>query len=322
MPILESNSYQPPFLLRNGHINTLYPYYLRKNQYHKYSRERIKTKDNDYFDVDWLTSGKNKRLCILLHGLEGSSSSQYILGSAHAFYQHGFDIAALNFRSCSGTINEQLSLYHSGFTVDLDQFINTKVGKYEEIFICGFSLGGNVTLKYTGEYAQNLSQKIKAVAGVSVPCDLKGGSIKLKEFSNYFYEQKFLKSLKDKIIQKHFQFPEKVNISKLNKINTLWDFDEHYTSTLHGFQNAEDYYTCCNSKQFLNKINVPALIINALDDSFLSLSCYPYDEAENNQNIFLMTPKHGGHVGFTTFGKPFYWSEYTVLHFFLEFSTL
>ncbi len=322
MPLVESNSYNPPIWLRNSHINTIYPYYFRKKNHLPYKRERFYTPDDDFFDVDWLISGNKKRLCILLHGLEGSSGSQYIWGNAKTLSNHEFNIAAINFRSCSGEINRQPTMYHSGFTRDLHYFIQTIESKFDEIFICGFSLGGNVVMKYAGDGVYSLSSKIKAVAGVSVPCDLRAGSIKIMEAKNHFYEKKFLVTLLDKVKIKHQLHPDIIDIRWLNKVKTLWDFDDRFTSSLHGFANAEDYYQKCNSKQFLVQIKKPTLIINAKDDTFLAESSFPYDEAIANDNLFLMTPKYGGHVGFTTFGVDSYWNETNVLNFFMQYSLI
>ena len=320
MPLVESSSYKPPLWLRNGHINTIYPYYFRKKTILPYNRKRMFTQDDDFFDVDWLLSENNKRLCILLHGLEGSSASQYIWGNANTLFNQGFNVAAINFRSCSGEMNKQLTMYHSGFTHDLHYFIQSIESGFEEIFICGFSLGGNVVMKYAGDGVYPISDKIKALAGISVPCDLSAGSKKIKERKNHLYEKKFLDTLLEKVKIKHQLHPDKIDIKWINKVHTLWDFDDKFTSSLHGFVNAEDYYDQCNSKQFLTQICKPALIINALDDTFLPLSSYPYDEAKKNENLFLMTPKYGGHVGFTTFGTDSYWNETNILHFFKQYS--
>ena len=321
MPLITPDTpYRPPLWLRNGHINTFYPYFFRKRIKHNYSRKRYITPDDDFYDVDWLYVNDSKRLVILLHGLEGSSDSQYIMGTTHALSQNGYNIAAFNFRSCSGEMNRQPVLYHSGWTIDLHHLISNIENDFEEIFICGFSLGGNVTMKYVSDNKYNLSNKIKAVIGISVPCDLKAGSIKIMNLKNHFYENKFLETLLAKMKIKQHQHPNVADFSKISKVKTLWDFDEYFTAPIHGFRDAEDYYASSNSLQFLANIKLPSLIINALDDSFLPASSFPYSEAESNENLYLMTPKHGGHVGFTTFGTSHYWVENEILKFFNKHS--
>ena len=320
MPVLPIDTYRPPIWLRNGHINTFYPYLFRRKIHHKYDRKKYITADDDFYDVDWLTKGSNQKLAILLHGLEGSSGSQYIMGTTHALSQNGYYVAAMNFRSCSGEMNLKPVMYHSGWTEDLHHFISQISVEYDEIFICGFSLGGNVTMKYCSDSVYPLCSKIKAVIGVSVPCDLKAGSLKIKEIQNRLYEQKFLESLLKKVKLKFQHFPDLMDLSKIELVKTLWDFDEYFTAPLHGFKDAEDYYDTCNSLQFLQNIKIPTLIVNALDDSFLPDSSYPYREADANESLFLMTPKYGGHVGFTTFGSSYYWIESVILDFLNKYS--
>lgn len=315
MPIINADSYRPSFLLRNGHINTIYPYYFRKKHIHHYSRKRLQTPDGDFFDIDFLFGGHPK-IAILLHGLEGSSDSQYINGLTKVLFSHGYDIAAVNFRSCSGELNLLPEMYHSGYTKDLPVILSNIEYEYEDIVIAGFSLGGNVTMKFAGEQGGNIHSKIKAVVGVSVPCDLRAGSLQLKKWYNYPYEQMFLKTLLIKAKQKSILHPDLVPSTYLEKVKTLWDFDEYYTACLHQFSGAEDYYAQCNSKQFLHQIKIPALMINAKDDSFLPQESYPYEAAASNPFFNLMVPEFGGHVGFATPGQKTYWTEDKILTFF------
>lgn len=320
MPIIKVKDYHPGFWFRNNHINTLYPYLFRKNSLVYTRRERIDTTDDDFFDVDWLTENSpGAKLIILCHGLEGSSHSQYIRGTARTFYQHGYHVAALNFRSCSGEMNRQKVMYHSGWTQDLDHFINKCTSVYDQIYICGFSLGGNVTLKYVCDGHYTINTRIKAVAAISVPCDLRACSLVLLEKKNYIYSHQFLTTLSKKIRYKHIKIPDLIDVSHLSKIKNLWDFDDYYSGPLHGFRDAEDYYYQCNSLQFLHRLKIPALMINSLDDSFLADSAYPYDIAEKNDYLHLMTPKFGGHVGFVTSENEYYWNEQKVLEFFNKF---
>lgn len=316
MPIIESNHYRPNYIFRNAHVNTLYPYFFRKRKVIPFVRERVWTPDNDFFDVDWWLQSPSKKLVILLHGLEGSTASQYINGISPLFFQQGYNIAAINFRSCSGELNLQMDMYHSGFTRDLHHFIESQTDAFDALYICGFSLGGNVTIKYVSDQKYQISSKIKAVAGVSVPSDLKGGSIKLKKWYNYIYEQRFLATLLKKVKLKHHMMPDKIDISKLHLIKSLWDFDEIYTAGFHGFDDAEDYYTQCSTVQFLNSISIPTLMVNALDDTFLSHGSFPYDIAADHPFFHLAAPRHGGHVGFSDLNDQTYWSECTVLDFF------
>lgn len=311
MPILKAD-YHPPFLLRNAHFNTLHPYLFRKTEIH-FARVRIKTHDDDFFDVDTIENNSD-RLVVLLHGLEGSSGSQYIKGTAHLFSSHNWDVACINFRSCSGQLNDTMTLYHSGFTRDLHQFVTEQTLRYSTVILVGFSLGGNVVLKYTTDGIFPFGENVKAAIGVSVPCDLKGGSHQIMQPQNFLYQRNFLRSLSKKMTMKAVHFPA-VAIENLKKVNTLVDFDEYFTGPLHGFSGADDYYAQCSSIKTLHHATIPTLIINAQDDTFLSTASYPQAIAKNSENVFLLMPKHGGHVGFSNFGASYHWNELEILKF-------
>lgn len=321
MPVLEAHDYKPPVLFRNGHVNTFYPYLFRKTKHPGYNRKRVNTPDDDFVDLDMILNG-NRRVTVLLHGLEGSSSSQYILGTSTLLAAHEWDIIAINFRSCSGEMNNTPLLYHSGFTKDLDFILHSIKNQYDEITLAGFSLGGNVVMKYLGEGAYTVPDNVIAAAGVSVPCDLAAGSLKIASKENFLYQKNFLLTLGHKMLHKARQFPGLMDPDKLKITKSLIDFDNYFTAPLHGFRDAADYYAQSNSLQFLHKIKVPSLIINALDDSFLPASSYPYAAADANPELFLMTPKFGGHVGFTTPRSAIYWNEEKIRTFFERFSSV
>ena len=241
--------------------------------------------------------------------MEGSSSSKYIIGTGEILHQNGWDIAAINYRGCSGMINKKARFYHSGATDDIHEVV-LQIGKnYNEIALIGFSLGGNLVLKYLGENVFASARAVMSVVAISVPVDLEAGSKQISKKSNFIYEKKFLKSLRIKVKDKSEQFPELLDPTLLKSINSIYDFDDVYTSKLHGFKSAVDYYKQSNSKQFLGGIKVPTLIINALDDPFLPKPCYPTKEANRNPWITLITPKYGGHVGFASTTASHYWEE-------------
>lgn len=312
MPILPDSDYRPPFYLRNGHLNTNYAYFRRKIKPAEYRRVRINTPDADFIDIDTLFDN-NKKCIILCHGLEGSSSSQYIIGTAKLAAKMGWDVIALNYRGCSGEINKTSRLYHSGFTEDLELVISKYENIYDSISLVGFSLGGNIVLKYMGNSV--VSNKIHKAGAISVPTDLSICAQEMKKFKNIAYTKNFINSLNIKIRQKHKQFPDLIDLSYIPKIKSVWDYDEYYTSQLHGFDGAEDYYAKCGSRQFLHKIDKPTLIINALDDPFFPIENTPFDEANENPNLFLQTTKYGGHVGFSMPKHKNYWCETKMMHF-------
>ncbi len=300
--------------MRNGHLNTIYPTLFRKQPVPDYHREELTTFDDDFLDVDTLFQNNNK-LVVLCHGLEGSSQSQYIMATADLLSKSGWDVVCINYRSCSGRINKQRRMYHSGATYDLDTVIKYYIDNYKQLALVGFSLGGNLVLKYSGERAGELDDKIRQVVSVSVPVDLLAGSLNISKKSNFLYQNNFLKSLTLKIKEKHRQFPDNIDLSLLKRIKTLYDFDDYYTGPLHGYKNARDYYAQCSSQQFLGAIDRDTLIINALDDPFLPEACYPYKEVAANPRLQLITPKYGGHVGFVLRGERYFWIEKKIASF-------
>ncbi len=323
MPILEHSTYQPPsWWVSGGHLQTIIPALFRKVVSSPYKRERIATPDGDFLDCDWLyaaTSAPARRLAIVSHGLESNSHRPNVVGMARAFSLCGYDALAWNYRGCSGEPNHLPRAYHSGATEDLHTVLEHVAAKYDEIYLIGFSLGANLTLKYLGEQSNAISPKVKKAVVFSVPCDLAASSARISHFANRVYERRFLKSLRQKIEQKAALFPHEISLEPYLKkqIKTLRDFDNHYTAPLHNFQNADDYYAKCSSKPLIPNITIPTLIVNAKNDVFLPPSCYPFEEAKASDVVFLETPESGGHVGFLTEMQShgLYWSEMRALGF-------
>lgn len=314
MPILDASEYTPPLLFRNGNINTIYPFLFRKKNIPNFSRVRFTTSDEDFVDLDILGNGHSK-LAIVCHGLEGNSDSQYIQNTAQFLHDNQWDVLCINFRSCSGEMNRKLQMYHSGFTRDLHEVLDAYQKGYDHISLVGFSLGGNVVLKYISDGIFDLPEPLKSIVAISVPTDLSKSALKISSKANWMYDKRFRVSLEEKIKEKHKYFPDEINLDYLSKIKTLRDFDEYYTGPLHGFDGAEDYYSKCSSKQFLGNISIPTLLITAMDDPFLPPESYPFDIAAENEHFFFLAPKFGGHVGFTTFGTVHYWNEQKTLNF-------
>lgn len=312
MPSNIMNSYFPPFLLFNRHLETIYPALFRKVALKEYERERIRTADDDFLDLFWLKK-KSNNLIIISHGLEGNAHRAYIKGMAKAFYDLGYDALAWNYRGCGEEINKQLRFYHSGATDDLGTVIDHAATRYENIFLIGFSLGGNLTLKYLGEKGDSVNPKIKKAVAFSVPMDLHNSCVQISKPTNWVYSNRFLKSLKLKVIAKAKSFPE-LRTDKLETIKSLIEFDDTYTAPIHGFQNAIDYYTKCSSLYFLPTIKTQTLIVSAQNDPFLSKECFP--DLSSHSFVELESPSRGGHVGFAQFNENgLYWSELRALKY-------
>ena len=322
MPIVQS-SYQAPLAFKNTHFNTIYAAKIRKTPRLQYTRTRIDLQDGDFLDIDWSYAAARTRssgVVLLFHGLEGHAKRPYMAGTAKILNTNGYDCAAVNLRGCSGDTNLKLRSYHSGATEDVSDVVDyvTANTDYKQIFLCGFSLGGNLVLKYLGEKRSRPSQ-IKAGVAISTPVDLYDSLEALQENQNWVYRWSFLKGLKGKYKEKMKQFPENLSLENYRKIRSLRLFDELYTAPANGFQDALDYYTKSSSKSVLKKIDTPALILNAQDDTFLNEKCYPIAEAKENANLFLESPQRGGHVGFMT-GKQHTYSEMRSLQFIQDHS--
>lgn len=322
MPYITHSSFTGNQLIRGKHVETIIPALFRQMMV-PYVRERLVLSDGDFLDLDWLKNG-NSKLLVLFHGLEGSSDSQYIKGMANHFSANRWDICAVNFRTCSGEMNISLRTYHSGATDDVNDIMQHLVSKYTYTTIAagGFSLGGNVLLKYLGEQLFTLPSLLKAAFAFSVPCDLAASSAEMARIENTVYMQRFLKSLRYKMKYKATQFKGQLKTDGINTMRTFMQFDNLFTAPINGFDDAQDYYAKCNSLQYLPGITIPTLLVNALNDPFLTPSCFPTELAASHAYLHLETPKGGGHVGFSErFPNETYWSEQRALEFISPFCT-
>lgn len=308
----------PPRYQFNGHIQTIFPSLFRKVNELKYERERIDTPDGDFLDLDWVRNQPSEKLIIVSHGLEGDASRAYVKGLIKAFTDRGFHGLGWNFRGCSGEMNRKERFYHSGATDDLALVIAhaLKSGAYKELYLAGFSLGGNLTLKYLGEPGRDRPAELRKAVTFSVPLDLSASCKKIGERSNYIYSKRFLTHLSKKIRTKAAQMPESFDTSPLKTINTLKQFDDEYTAPLHGFKDAEEYYARCSALQFLADIKVPTLILSAKNDPFLSPECFPEKEFKNHPFVTFEAPEQGGHVGFAQADGSYYSEERAVAFIF------
>jgi predicted alpha/beta-fold hydrolase len=313
MPILTSRFHPPPFL-RNGHIQTILPALLPRRLSIAFERERLELEDGDFLDLDWARTGRDK-LAILSHGLEGCSDGDYNRGMATALHAAGWDVLAWNLRGCGKEMNRLPRSYHSGETGDLGAVIRSAATKYSRIALIGFSLGGNLTLKYLGESSPHPAV-IGAVA-ISVPIDLAASARALDQrWSNRIYLRRFMKSMIAKVEAKALRFPDQLDASRCRTIRTLQEFDDRYTAPIHGFRDADDYWTKSSARQYLDRITVPTLLLNARDDPFLTPECFPFAEAEPHSYLFLETPESGGHMGFIDLAHASeLWSERRAVEF-------
>lgn len=291
-------AYRAPLWLPDGHTQSIYPALFRKISLTHSHSERMELPDGDFLDVDWHMRSEalhEKPLLIVSHGLEGSSRRHYVTGLIRAMPE--VNALAWNYRSCSGDPNRNLRFYHSGATEDLDFVIQQAVARgVKDIYLAGFSLGGNLSLKWLGENAKKASQFVRKAVAFSVPLHLSSSSQQLTRRENRLYTHRFLQTLLEKVTEKSARYPMDITPSMLTSIRSLFDFDNVITGPLHGFKDAEDYYERNSSLYFLANIQVPTLIVNAKNDPFLSQECLP--EQIDSDFVRIELPDSGGHCGF------------------------
>ncbi|MEO1050136.1 MAG: alpha/beta fold hydrolase [Bacteroidota bacterium] len=320
MPLISQSSYKAPFYFRNRHVTTVIASTLRKIKHFEYERERITIADGDFLDLDWAKRGSTK-LVVLSHGLEGSADRHYVKGTAKHFYNHGWDVLAWNCRSCSGEINRKPRFYHHGATEDLEEVVSHAIssGQYEQIILIGFSMGGNLSLKYAGERGEALSELVKGVVAFSVPCNLESSVEELAKPGNGFYRKRFLRKLSKKIKLKAEMYPDLISVDGIDDITDFPEFDNRYTAPLHGFTDAYDFYRKVGSERYLESIRIPCLLVNAANDPFLGERCYPTTIARESRYLHLEIPDGGGHVSFLMRNKNESWMEHRALEFVEKF---
>lgn len=288
--------YSPPFFLRNKHVHTIYPSLFRSVEATPTFSDTIPTSDGDVLEFDFYKASSNA-LAILSHGLEGNTKRAYMLGMANALASQSINVLAWNFRGCGSKLNQKPRLYHSGATEDLNDVLDYALNRFSPsaVFLLGFSLGGNLTLKFLAE-PWAAKTHVTAAAAISAPIDLSACVTELDKFKNIIYLRRFMRNLSAKARAKHAQFPRMFDIEKLRTITSLRQFDNEFTAPIHGFKNAEDYYAKSSSKNMLPRIQTKTFFLSALDDPFLSAPCFPVD----NQNPYITTElvPRGGHVGF------------------------
>lgn len=321
-------SFKPSWWLKSAHLQTIYPALFHKAPglaKIRCRRERLTASDNDFIDVDWCGK-KSGPLVILLHGLGGCSQSGYIKGLQQGLDEQGFRSIALNFRGCSGESNNSSRCYHSGETEDIHFLYQTLRQREPDtpIAAVGFSLGGNVLLKWLGEQSNSLS--LFSAVAVSVPFVLSTCATKLDSGFSRIYRNNLIRELKQYMEFKyahlinsgqHGEADKISNLGDLSTIKSFWQYDDQVVAKLHGFASVEDYYQKSSSRQFLKTITVPTLVIQSQDDPFMTEEVIP-EQHEISTSIILEITQGGGHVGFVSGANPFkpsYWLEHRIPEF-------
>jgi predicted alpha/beta-fold hydrolase len=307
--------FQPYPGLANPHAQTLAARLIRARFRTPYSRTRLATPDGDFIDLDMAgLPDPHGSVCLILHGLEGSSGSGYVLCACRALERNGIAAVAMNFRSCSGEPNRTPQSYHAGKTDDIElaldwlarQFPNASRG------VLGFSLGGNALLKYLGEAGEAAFAHVDAAVTVSVPFDLASSAQAMERGAGRIYARHFLRSMRRKVREKAGRFPDAFDLAAVHRAQTLWAFDEAVTAPIHGFPTAADYYDACSSRRFMDSIRVPTALVQSRDDPLVPADTIPWRTIDRNGTVSAVITEWGGHVGFLTRGVgpvPRLWAE-------------
>jgi predicted alpha/beta-fold hydrolase len=291
----------------------------------EFRRERLTLPDGDFLDLDWVTKADGHKidsdspLVVVVHGLEGSSSSGYSKELYRALGRNGIAAVGMNFRSCSGEMNLLPRLYHSGDTEDLSTVMASLRSRFPNrpLGVVGVSLGGNVLLKFLGEAGESGNEPVAAAAAISVPFALSVGADHVERGFSKVYRWSLVGRLKKKVRAKANLLRNVINVEHTLASRTFREFDGASTAPLHGFLDAEDYYTRSSSAGYVEKIRVRTLLIQSFDDPFLPGYAVPTEVAQENPFIECLFTERGGHVGFVE-GPPWgptFWAEQTVASF-------
>jgi predicted alpha/beta-fold hydrolase len=308
--------FTPARWLPGPHAMTVYGGLFRPGVRPPAHRERWELPDGDFLDVDRMAGpSPDASVLVICHGLEGSSRAAYVRGLAARAVGHGLAVLAMNFRSCSGTTNRLPRSYHSGETGDLAEVVRRlaleRPGR--RVLLAGFSLGGNVVVKYLGERGDEVPAAVAGGAVISVPFDLARCAEALDGagFWPWVYRERFLRALRRKALGKARRFPGLLDPAAVRAAHSFAAFDGAVTARLHGFATAREYWAHCSARRFVAGVRRPLLAISALDDPLVPADGLPFEAAQANPFVELLTSPAGGHVGFVS-GTPFrpgFWAE-------------
>ncbi len=330
-PDNESKPFVPAWWCHNRHLQTVWRKFFGDAPLLPLRRERWTTEDEDFLDLDFLEPSPENGAAdavptvLFLHGLEGSSQAKYILGMLKNTMRLGWRGVALNFRSCSGEMNRQRRFYHSGETGDLGWVIDRLHERYTKavLFVVGFSLGGNVLLKWLGENGTKADLRVQAAVAISVPFDLGIAARRIDSGFGKIYGRNFLLTLKQKLLEKEAAYPGLIDRDLVQGIKSYIDFEDKLFAPIHHFSGAEEYWRSCSAKYFIDGICRPTLILHANDDPFLPGCELPMKQLRESLFLDLELSARGGHAGFVGGSVPWkagYWAECRTMRFLESFS--
>jgi len=323
MSSAEDKPFRPHPLLKNGHAMTIVAAFLRRRFDLPRAEERCFQVDLDskiLGHCHWQKGpDRDAPVLVLLHGLEGSSASNYMLGIAEKAYQRGFHVIRLNQRNCGGTELLTPTLYNSGMSSDYRAvFEELSSGDgFSRIFFAGYSMGGNLVTKMAGEFSDAVPKALRGVAAVCPSINLAACADELERRNNYFYQRHFVAGLMSRYGRKVELFPQRYSPDGFGRICTVRQFDDAITAPHFGYRDAQEYYEAAGAKCVIDKIRVPMLLITAQDDPFVPFEATRAVGVEKNPAIVFRAPKRGGHCGFISeeSGSERFWAEQRVVEF-------
>ncbi|TAA46894.1 MULTISPECIES: hydrolase [Corallincola] len=316
--------FNPPWWLKNPHLQTILPTLLRRKKLVNTWRERWELEDGDFIDLDWLsrTTASKQPIVVLLHGLEGSVNSPYAQGMLQAIKHQGWQGVLMHFRGCSGEPNRLPRAYHSGEIGDISALIDKLQLAHPDspLLAVGYSLGANVLIRYQGEKGK--SSPLCAACAISPPLDLAACADRIGQGLSRIYQRHLLtrmrKNVQRKLTNSKLRAQMELNQQQIAELRTFWQFDQHITAPLHGFSGVDDYYQRMSGLRFITQIKRPTLLIHAADDPFMTSAVIPKQQ-QLPPSLQYELYANGGHVGFLDGGlpwRPSYWLERRVPQFF------
>ena len=311
--------------IKGAHAQTLMAFFIRRS-----TEFLSRNTEPRFFDLapgvrvlghcSWQAERHTRPTLLLVHGLEGSADSAYMLGTAEKALAAGFNVIRLNVRSCGGTIDLTPTLYHAGLTDDLHRIIEELSGTdgLDQLYVAGFSLGGNMALKLAGEYGSGAPKALRGVVAVSPSIHLPSCADAIEMRSNLIYRMSFIMSLRRSMREKARLYPERYDESRLRGIWSIREFDDVYTAPHSGFRDVADYYERASSLPYIKDVALPVMIVHSQDDPFIPFAPFTSEEITSNPNVTLLAPEHGGHCGFISArpeGDDRFWAERKIVDF-------
>jgi predicted alpha/beta-fold hydrolase len=323
-------SFVPRRGFRNAHAQTLAGNFLPRTNILPAPEERLFQVEEDaqvLCHCHWQPGDRkhDALTVVIVHGLEGSSESQYVLGTGSKAWRAGMNVVRMNMRNCGGTEELTPTLYHSGLSMDVGAVARTLVEQdsLKHIALVGYSMGGNLVLKLAGEWGhgingQHAPKELIAVAGVSPAMDLAPSADALHDLQNRMYEWKFMRGLRNRFRRKAALFPDRYDLRYLQNLRTIREFDDQITARYSGFTSADDYYTRASSSRSAEFIAVPALVIHSTDDPFIRMTPETRAKLLANPHVTYLETQHGGHCAFLADANGYdgRWAEKQVIEFF------